>query len=274
MDALLRFFNLYEQSTESEAERAQAKAWLREGFTLLLPTVPAMLVWAIVTAVAMVAAGLPAGYVVLINWLVYAGSAQLAVLSMLVLGASLPLIFLTAFIVNLRFVVFSGTTKPFFRALPLRFRLLYGFLTGDVPLMIFLNRFKHGPANAVTGADVQQMAIFIGLGLANFVAWQIGVLLGVVLASFVPSDWGLALVASLTLLILIVKMVDNWPALAGCVASSLTAVFLHGLPNKLWVFCAIVVGVAVAMFAEVVGPKLWPKAWPKRIHERETLEDT
>ena len=274
MDALLRFFNLYEQSTESEAERAQAKAWLREGFAMLLPTVPAMLVWAVVTAVAMVAAGLPAGYVVLINWLVYAGSAQLAVLSMLVLGASLPLIFLTAFIVNLRFVVFSGTTKPFFRVLPLRFRLLYGFLTGDVPLMIFLNRFKHGPANAVTGADVQQKAIFIGLGLANFVAWQIGVLLGVVLASFVPSDWGLALVASLTLLILIVKMVDNWPALAGCVASSLTAVFLHGLPNKLWVFCAIVVGVAVAMFAEVVGPKLWPKAWPKRIHERETLEDT
>ena len=44
MDALLRFFNLYEQSTESEAERAQAQAWLREGFTLLLPTVPAMLV--------------------------------------------------------------------------------------------------------------------------------------------------------------------------------------------------------------------------------------
>ena len=65
MDALLRFFNLYDQSTTSEAERAQAKAWLREGFAMLLPTVPAMLVWAVVTAVAMVAAGLPAGYVVL-----------------------------------------------------------------------------------------------------------------------------------------------------------------------------------------------------------------
>ncbi len=274
MDALLRFFNLYPQGNVNETERAQTMAWLREGFAMLLPTVPAMLVWAIVTAVAMVAAGLPAGYVILINWLVYAGSAQLAVLSMLVLGASLPLIFLTAFIVNLRFVVFSGTTKPFFRALPLRFRLLYGFLTGDVPLMIFLNHFKQGPADAVSGADVQQKAIFVGLGLANFVAWQIGVVVGVVLASFVPSDWGLALVASLTLLILIVKMVDSWPALAGCVASALTAVFLHGLPNKLWVFCAIVVGVAVAMCAEIVGPKLWPKTWPKRIHERETLEDT
>lgn len=274
MDMLLRLFNLYGQSTEREVECAQVKVWLREGFTMLLPTVAAMLVWAIVTAVAMVSAGVPAGYVVLINCLVYAGSAQLAVLSMLVIGASLPLILLTAFIVNLRFVVFSGTTKPFFRALPLRFRLLYGFLTGDVPLMIFLNRFKHGPANALTGADVQQKTIFIGLGLANFVVWQIGVLLGVVLASFVPNDWGLALVASLTLLVLIVKMVDNWPALAGCVASSLTAVSLHDLPNKLWIFCAIVVGVAVAMFSEIVGPKLWPKAWPKRIHEHETLEDT
>ena len=146
-------------------------------------------------------------------------------------------------------------------------------LTGDVPLMIFLNRFKHGPANAVTGADVQQKAIFIGLGLANFVAWQIGVLLGVVLASFVPSDWGLALVASLTLLILIVKMVDNWPALAGCVASSLTAVFLHGLPNKLWVLLRLWLvwrwPCLPKSSAEIVA-----ETWPKRIHERETLEDT
>ncbi len=271
MDALLRLFGLYD---EDERRRAEATAAVREGFRLLFPTIPAMIVWAVVTAVAMAAAGLSPFYVLLINVLVYAGSAQLAVLSMLALGAHLPLIWLTAFVVNLRFVVFSGTTKPFFRSLPLRFRLLYGFLTGDVPLMVFLNRFNHTPADSVLGADLHQKGVFIGLSLANWVAWQAGVVLGIALASMIPNDWGLSLVAALTLLILIVKMVDNWPALTGCVVAALTAVFLHDLPNKLWVFCAIVVGVVAAVLAETIGPKLWPKNWPKRIHEHEVLEDT
>lgn len=271
MNVLLRWFGLYD---EDARRRAEAVAAVREGFRLLFPTIPAMIVWAVVTAVAMVAAGLSPFYVVLINVLVYAGSAQLAVLSMLVLGAHLPLIWLTAFLVNLRFVVFSGTTKPFFRALPLRFRLLYGFLTGDVPLMVFLNRFKHAPADPISGADLHQKGVFIGLSLANWVAWQAGVVAGIALASMIPNDWGLSLVAALTLLILIVKMVDNWPALIGCVVAALTAVFLHDLPNKLWVFCAIVVGVIAAVLAEVVGPKVWPRHWPKRIHEHEVLEDT
>lgn len=47
----------------------QRKLGCVRALRMLLPTIPAMLVWAIVTAVAMVAAGLPAGYVVLINWL-------------------------------------------------------------------------------------------------------------------------------------------------------------------------------------------------------------
>lgn len=271
MDALLRLFDLYD---EDAGRRAEAIAALKEGFGLLIPTIPAMIVWAIVTAVAMIAAGLSPFYVLLINLLVYAGSAQLAVLSMLVLGAHLPLIWLTAFVVNLRFVVFSGTTKPFFRGLPLRFRLLYGFLTGDVPLMVFLNHFKHTPSDAVQGADVRQKGVFIGLGLANWVAWQAGVVVGIALASMIPNDWGLSLVAALTLLVLIVKMVDSWPALAGCIAAALTAIFLHDLPNKLWVFCAIVVGVLVAMLAETIGPKFWPSNWPKRVHNKEVVEDT
>ena len=271
MKWLLKFFGLYDPD---DSQNVIATTSLREGMRLLAPTIPAMLIWAIVTAIAMMAAGLSPIYVLLINLLVYAGSAQLAVLSMLVVGAHLPLIWLTAFIVNLRFVVFSAATKPFFRQLPLYLRLLYGFLTGDVPLMVFLNHFKHTPADSVTGADLHQKGVFIGLSLANWLAWQAGIILGILLANVIPSNWGMTLVAALTLLVLIVKMVDNWPALIGCIVAALSAVLLHDLPNKLWVFCAIVLGVVVAVLAETLGSKIWPKNWPKRIHAKEHLEDT
>ena len=79
MNTLLRLFDLYDDDAH---RRVVAIAAVREGFGLLLPTIPAMIIWAVVTAVAMVAAGLSPFYVLLINVLVYAGSAQLAVLSM------------------------------------------------------------------------------------------------------------------------------------------------------------------------------------------------
>ena len=62
--------------------------------------------------------------------------------------------------------------------------------------------------------------------------------------------------AALTLLILIIKMVDNWAGVAGCVVAALTAVYFHDLPNKLWVLVAIVIGVAVALIVERFLPNM------------------
>lgn len=266
MDGLLRILNLPRQDA---SERARLKACMREGANVFAPSASAMLIWAVVTAAAMVGVGLSPIYVLLINATVYAASAQLAVLSMLMLGAgavSMPMIWLTAFVVNLRFVFFSGSIKPFFRHLPLRIRLLYGFLNTDLTLMVFLNHFK-GQKEAP--ATSEQQALFFGLTASCYVVWQTGSLLGVLLAAVVPKDWGLSLAASLTMLVLIVKMVDNWAGLLGCVSAALTAVFVHDLPHKLWVVCAIAVGVTVAVLAET-----WFPSKQLRLHEREVVEET
>lgn len=247
MDGLWRFFGVPAQDA---AEQALRRADFCEGFGLLVAAMPAILIWGLVTAVAMVGAGLSPTYVVLINLTVYAGSAQLAVLSMLAAGAGgvpIPLIWLTALVVNLRFVIFSASIKPFFRHLPLRWRLLYGYLNGDVPMVLFQNHYRNQGRQS---ANVRQSTVFLGLAASNFIAWQVGTLAGVLLAALVPTDWGLSLAAALTLFILIVKMVDNWAGVAGCTAAALTAVGLHGLPDKLWVVCAIAVGVVVAVVVE------------------------
>ena len=124
MDVLLKFFGLHFDNSEQRAEIVSA---MREGFDALLPTTPATFIWGLVTAVAMVSAGLSPAYTMLINVVVYAGSAQLAVLSLLVAHAPLWVVWLTAAMVNVRFVIFSGAIKPYFRHLSLRERLLFGF---------------------------------------------------------------------------------------------------------------------------------------------------
>jgi predicted branched-subunit amino acid permease len=63
--------------------------------------------WAFMTGVAMIKSGMSLTEAVLMSLLVFAGSAQLAAIPLIVAGAPLWVIFATAFCVNLRFMVFS-----------------------------------------------------------------------------------------------------------------------------------------------------------------------
>ena len=64
--------------------------------------------WGLVTGVVMVKSGLSVGLAVFMSLVVYAGSAQLAVIPLMSAGAPLWVIWLTASCVNLRFVIFSS----------------------------------------------------------------------------------------------------------------------------------------------------------------------
>ena len=266
MNGLLSFFGLHFDDSEQRTEILSA---MREGFDALLPTTPATFIWGLVTAVAMVSAGLSPAYTMLINVVVYAGSAQLAVLSLLVAHAPLWVVWLTAAMVNVRFVIFSGAIKPYFRHLSLRERLLFGFLNGDINCMLFTHRYRSLDGANPPPANLEQRSFFVGMALTNFVFWQIGIVFGIALASVVPTEWGLQLAAALTLLILIIKMVDNWAGVAGCVVAALTAVYFHDLPNKLWVLVAIVVGVAVALVVE----RFLPNMPLRRVSDSGRLDD-
>ena len=64
--------------------------------------------WGLVTGVAMVKSGMSVPMALLMSLLVYAGSAQLAVIPLLAVGGPLWVVWLTAACVNLRFVIFSS----------------------------------------------------------------------------------------------------------------------------------------------------------------------
>lgn len=255
-----KFYKLFGLSINSNSDLQEANSALRSGVTTILATAPAGFIWATVTAVAMVTAGLPIGYVILINLLVYAASAQLTVLSMLVLQTPLLIIWLSAMLVNLRFVIFSAGLKPFFGHLNLPRRFIYGFMNGDMNAMLFNFRYRNTIPSKATN---EQLAFFAGMGLLNYVIWQFGILIGSLLASIIPIPWGLELAGSLTLLALIIKGLEHWAGVVGCFIAAVCAVSFQILPFKLWVLVAIVLGILAALLVE----KLFPNAYlkPKNI---------
>jgi len=137
----------------------------------------AIMAWSIVTNIALLSAGLKPLQAFWFNILVYAGSAQLAVMPLIAGDYPLWTIWLTALIVNLRFVIFSAGLQPHFKKLPLLERLGLGYLNGDITFAKFMHKFP--PTNSQSGQT--ELMYFLGMALINWTVWQAGVLIAIIL---------------------------------------------------------------------------------------------
>lgn len=209
---------------------------------------PGIAAWGLMTGVAMVKSGMGTLEALLMALMVFAGSAQLASIPLILGGAPIGVILATALCVNLRFVVFSVHMRPYMMHLPLRERLLAGYLTGDLTYVLFVKRFPE-PGHD-TAARQAQMAYLVGNGGVNWLAWTLCSVIGVVAAHSIPTHWGLGFAGILALLGMMCSLTSTrlrWVAAA--VAGS-AAVAAYALPLKLNILVAIAVAVPLCLALE------------------------
>ncbi len=211
--------------------------------------------WALVTGVAMVKGGLSVPIALLMTFTVFAGSAQLAVVPLMAVGAPVWVIWATAFCVNLRFVIFSAQWRPYFMRFPLRQRLALGYVAGDINYVLFMNRFEAPAraAGAATPGTDGQVEYFWGTASANYLAWQVPSVIGIVLADVIPTAWGLGFAGTLALLGLAYSLVSDRATLFAAVVAGAAAVAAFALPFKLHIVVAIAAAVCVGLMIDGGG---------------------
>ncbi|MES2152113.1 MAG: AzlC family ABC transporter permease [Pseudomonadota bacterium] len=222
----------------------QDEAVWREGFKTGIPTLFGIGAWGLVVGIAMVKTGLSVPQALAMTLIVFAGSAQLASLPLIAANAPIWVIFLTALVVNLRFVIFSALLAPHFAHLPWKKRFLLGYVAGDMTVALFLQRY---PSEAPA---LGKLSYLKGLLYPNWAAWQIGSIAGIFLGSAVPAEWGLGFAGTLAIVCIMVPLTVNRAALCGVAVASATAVLAYGLPYKLGLLAAVVAGMLVAMVVE------------------------
>ena len=212
----------------------------------MAPAGIAIAAWGLVTGVAMVKGGLSVPMALAMTIVVFAGSAQLAVLPLLVSGAPLPIVWATALLVNLRFVIFAAATRSYFSGLPWKQRLFSSYLNGDVGFALFSGRF----GNASERGNPYQWGFFYGVATVNWLSWQASSVAGILLAGLAPTDWGLELAAVLALVAVLVPMVRRLPAVLGMIVTGVLAVATVRMPLKLGLVVSVLAGVLVAVLLE------------------------
>jgi predicted branched-subunit amino acid permease len=204
---------------------------------------PAIAVWGLVTGVAMVNGGLSSTMGIVVTLTVFAGSAQLAVLPLLAGGAPLPIVWVTAILVNLRFVIFAAGSRRSFAALTAPQRLFAGYLHGDLGFALFSRRFADDPVRG----NPFQWGYFFGGAVVNWTAWQVASIAGILLGDLAPTNWDLELAAMLALAAVVLPMLTNMPTIAGVVVTAVLAVMTVALPYRLGLIVSVLGGVAVAV---------------------------
>lgn len=210
-----------------------------EGARDTLPLVFAAIPFGIVYGALGHAQGLPDWVIIAISMLVFAGASQFIAITLMATGATLPVIVLTVFVVNLRHMLYAVSLIPYvrqfsqFKRLPMAFTLTdetfavaFNRATQDSPAPYFAHYYLGSAAfmylnwqlctwiGLVAGNQLPQLTSF-GLDIAMVVAF-----IGIVVPHLkMPSHWVCALVAALS-----GTLTYDWPNQSGLLFSSFVAI--------------------------------------------------
>ena len=215
---------------------------------------PGLAAWGLMTGVAMVKSGMSPFEAVAMSLLVFAGSSQLAAMPLIAAGAPLWVIMSTSFCVNLRFVVFSAHLRPYLMHLPLRWRLIQGYLTVDLSYVLFTRHYHHPPTTEPEKRE--QLAYLSGGSVLNWLSWQGASMVGIALANVIPTRWGLGFAGILALLGVGCSLASTQLRRVSAGVAGMAAVVAYALPLKLNIVVAIASAVALCLIIE----ETWPTA--------------
>ena len=243
----------------AQAARAAERSAFRDGVRMTAGTMPGIFAWGLVSGMAMIKAGLTIWQALGMSLLVFAGSAQLAALPLIAAHAPVLVIFATALVVNLRFVIFSAALGPHFAHLGWLKRLGYGYFSSDMLMAFFPQRYPYSSL----GQPIGKAGFFQGISAPNWFAWQGGAIAGMLLAGQIPESWQVGFAGTLALLGVMIPLTINLAALAGVLVSGAVAVAAIGLPFRLGLLLAVVLGMMAAMLADrLYGDEELPQGPP------------
>jgi len=239
----------WRQPTSNKKMQREHISALRQGALASAPLLIGIVPWGIVAGVAMVSAGLTQAQAVAMSVLVFAGSAQLAVLPLLIAKAPLWVMYATALIVNLRYVIYSAVLAPHFEHLSRPWRALLSYITVDGVFALFVGKYRPDEARG------HKHWFFLGGSLVMWAGWQAASMIGIFGGALIPQGWSLEFAATLALIAVLVPLLYDRAIVCAALAAGGVALTASSWPLNLGLLAAIAVGVVVGLVVARTYPR-------------------
>ncbi|MDH3755115.1 MAG: AzlC family ABC transporter permease [Acidimicrobiia bacterium] len=212
---------------------------VRDAIPLFLPVIP----FGFVVGLAITESELP----VAIGWasspLIFAGAAQLAVVS-LAGTASLWAVVVAGFVINTRHVMYSAAMSPVFRAQPRWMRWAGPFLLIDQVFAL---------ASLRTDLETAEFRrYYFTVGGFMFIGWQIVTSVGMVVGPVVPDSWRFDFAVPIMFMGLVLLAVNRAPAAVAAIVGGLVSLAAVSLQDRLGILIGAAAGVVAGAITESV----------------------
>jgi 4-azaleucine resistance transporter AzlC len=220
----------------------------RDELPILVGVVPFGMIYGVLA----LAAGIPFPAAQAMSAIVFAGSSQFIATQLVSAGAPAWVFILTVAVVNLRHALYSASIAPYLQPLRRPWKFLLAYLLTDEAYAIAIAHYQRRLPSA------HAHFYFLGAGLALWASWQLSTAVGIFLGQVIPASWGLDFTLSLTFIALVVPGIKDRPSLLAALSAGFIALLAHGLPYKLGLVLAAVVGIAVGVLADTRSPQVAP----------------
>jgi len=214
-----------------------------------LPILIGVLPFGMIYGVSALSAGIPASIAQAMSCIVFAGSAQFVIAQLIRSGTPSLVVILTAFIVNIRHMLYSASVAPYTRKLHPLWRWLLAYLMTDEAYAVTISHYQQ------PGDDTQKHWYFLGAGLALWTTWQLSTAAGIFLGGQIPASWSLDFTSTLTFIALVVPALKDHASTTAALTAAITALLAIALPLKLGIAVAALAGIAAGLTVEMMKTK-------------------
>ena len=220
-------------------------AGLRDQAPIILGMIP----FGMIAGAVPVASGMDPWLALAMNVIIFAGAAQLAAVSLMAQHVPVPIVVVTAMVVNMRFVMYSAALAPYFAKFSLSRKWLFSYLITDHGFSLLTAKYKSDAAPELIAG------YYSGLTFPLWVTWQICTVLGILVGTRVPPSWSLDFTIPLVFLALVLPSLTTRAHWWAAGAASMVAIFTQSMPLKLGLITAATVGAVVGTLLDMRDEK-------------------
>ena len=177
---------------------------------------------------------------------IFAGAAQLATIELIDQGAAALVVVATALVINSRHLMYSVALAGPFGEFPRAWRIGLPYLLTDQSFVLSVTRWETEPSPAY------RRWFFLGAGMGLWLPWQLSTLAGVLVGAEIPESWSLDFAIPLVFMVLLILAVKDRPGFIAAAVGGLAAVAGRGIPYRLGLIVAALLGIAAGVVAERV----------------------
>ena len=211
-----------------------------------LPILIGVIPFAMITGVAAVSVGLTFFETTGMSILVFAGASQLVVFQLMTAGSPWIIMVLTAWVINVRFTMYSATLAPYLQKLSTTRKALLAYMLSDQAFGISLSHF------VTTKEEIDHRWYYFGSALLIWVAWQISAMIGALLGPLVPASLGFDFAFPLSFMALMFAALRDRPTVITALTGGIMAVLGKGLPYNIGLILATILGITAGYWAEIL----------------------